>query len=479
MRTLVWFRGKDLRLHDHPALSLALGDAEVVLCFVLDPYFLAAERARQMPYRSQFFLDSVRELERAVRERGSRLLLVSGKSHEVLPSVAREWRVDRVVAQRWCAPVGRERDRRVAAALSVPLELFDGETLHRPGTLRTQQGKPFAVFGAFARAFHAQVELTAPLPAPERLPPVPEGVHAAPLAVPSLEELGLVSNPAVLTGGEAQARERLATFLAGPAREYAGVRDRLDLDATSHLSADLKFGTLSVRSVWAAARAALSRRAKPAFASFSSELLWREFAHALLWDHPELLEEPARAAWERFPWRRENSDWQAWVAGETGYPVVDAAARQLLQTGFVPNRARMIAASFLTKQLLIDYRLGEAHYLRLLTDGDWAQNNLGWQWCAGCGSDAQPYFRVFNPTPQALKFDPEGSYVRRWLPELAALPAPHIHTPWLAPASLLREAGLVLGRDYPLPIVDHAQARERFLALAREHVGQKIRHPKP
>jgi deoxyribodipyrimidine photo-lyase len=302
------------------------------------------------------------------------------------------------------------------------------------------------------------------------LPPLPRCVSPA-AALPSLEQLGLQRNELVLEGGEQRARERLAAFLGGPARAYHEARDRLDLDATSRLSADLKFGTLSVREVWAEASGALSRRAKPALASFRNELIWREFAHALLWDQPALLEGPARAEWERFPWRGESADWQAWLAGQTGYPVVDAAARQLLATGFVPNRARMIAASFLTKHLLIDYRLGEAHYLRLLTDGDWANNNLGWQWCAGCGSDAQPYFRVFNPTLQARRFDPEGSYVRRWLPELERLPAAHLHTPWLAPSSALQAAGVRLGRNYPAPIVDHAAARQRFLELAKTHFG--------
>jgi deoxyribodipyrimidine photo-lyase len=467
---LLWFRGKDLRLADHLALRSATDQGELIPLFVLDPFFFAPARAQATPYRIQFLLDSLRELELALAQRGSRLVLAEGKSHELVPRLARQWQVDRVVAQRWCAPLGRERDRRVAEALEVPFELFEGETLHVPGTLRTTQGKPFAVFSAFARAFSAGPTPPAPLPAPERLPALPRGV-SLPSSLPGLQQLGLQRNELVLTGGEQRARERLAAFLQGPARNYHEARDRLDLDATSRLSADLKFGTLSAREVWTEARAALSRRARPAVTSFLNELVWREFAHALLWEHPTLLEEPARAEWERFPWRGEGTEWQAWVAGQTGYPVVDAAARQLLASGFVPNRARMIAASFLTKHLLVDYRLGEAHYQRWLTDGDWANNNLGWQWCAGCGSDAQPYFRVFNPTLQAQKFDPEGRYVRRWVPELARLPAAHLHTPWLAPASALQAAGVRLGRDYPAPIVDHAAARQRFLEVAKKHFG--------
>ena len=178
-----------------------------------------------------------------------------------------------------------------------------------------------------------------------------------------------------------------------------------------------------------------------------------------------------RENWRSFPWRDDDAGFEAWAAGKTGYPVVDAAARQLIGEGFVHNRARMIAASFLTKHLMIDYRRGEQHYLRLLTDGDWAQNNAGWQWSAGCGTDAQPYFRVFNPLTQGLKFDPEGNYVRRWVPELAKMPAKFIHAPWLAPAAVRSAAGVTIGESYPAPIVDHAEARTRFLAIAESFLS--------
>jgi deoxyribodipyrimidine photo-lyase len=227
----------------------------------------------------------------------------------------------------------------------------------------------------------------------------------------------------------------------------------------------LKFGTLSPRTVWHAARTGLVA-APAALRSFQNVLVWREFAHSTLWDHPALLSEPFRARWRDFPYRDDEPAWQAWKSGNTGYPVVDAAARQLLGEGFVHNRARMIAASFLTKHLLIDYRRGEQHYLEYLTDGDWAQNNAGWQWSAGCGLDAQPYFRVFNPKTQGEKFDPDGAYVRRWVPELHALPARYIHEPAAAPPDVLARARVKLGVDYPEPIVEHSLARARFLALA-------------
>jgi deoxyribodipyrimidine photo-lyase len=226
-----------------------------------------------------------------------------------------------------------------------------------------------------------------------------------------------------------------------------------------------------VRTVWHAVDRALRELSPDALRRYQDELLWREFAHSTLFDRPALLEQPFRADWRDFPWRDDQRGWRAWVEGRTGYPVVDAAARQLLATGFVHNRARMVAASFLAKHLLIDFRRGERHYFELLTDGDWANNDLGWQWSAGCGCDAQPWFRIFNPTTQGEKFDPEGEYVRHWVPELARLPARYIHAPQAAPAAVLAEAGVRVGHDYPAPIVEHAFARQRFIEIARKHLG--------
>ncbi|MEM6991269.1 MAG: FAD-binding domain-containing protein, partial [Myxococcota bacterium] len=208
----------------------------------------------------------------------------------------------------------------------------------------------------------------------------------------------------------------------------------------------------------------------PGAAAFRNELVWREFSYGSLWDRPELLSEPFRPSFRGFPWQAAAAGWKAWTAGQTGYPIVDASARQLLGEGFVHNRARMISASFLCKHLLVDYRRGEAHYMRYLVDGDWASNNAGWQWSAGCGCDAQPYFRVFNPVLQGRRFDPAGDYVRRWVPELAKLPARWIHQPWAAPPAALADAGVTLGRSYPRPVVDHRLARERFLAVAKAHL---------
>jgi deoxyribodipyrimidine photo-lyase len=468
-RTLVWFRGKDLRITDHAALNSALAAGELIPLFVLDPYFFAPERARELPHRMQFLLESLAALHKNIAHLGSELLLVAGKSVDVVPELAARWRVTRVVAQRWTEPFGRERDRRVAARLQVPFELFEGETLLPPGTLRNGSGQPYSVFTPFARALRQRLPDVPALPAPTRLPALPGDLAGERARLPTLVELGLQENPRLQRGGERAGRARLKEFLAGAAARYDVDRDRMDLPGTSRLSADLKFGTLSVRSVWNAL-GGLAPRAERAVEVYRNELGWREFTHATLWDRPELLARPFRADFVDFPWSYEQSAWQAWAAGKTGYPVVDAAARQLLREGFVHNRARMIAASFLTKHQLIHYRYGEAHYMKYLTDGDWAQNNAGWQWSAGCGTDAQPYFRVFNPTLQGEKFDPNGDYVRRYVPELAKLPAKFIHRPAAAPPAVLAAAGVALGETYPEPIVDHAMARDRFLKIAASHL---------
>jgi len=453
MRSLVWFRGKDLRVADHEPLREACAGGEVIPLFVLDPHFFGPDRARRLPHRMQFLLDSLHALAANLEHLGSRLLVAAGPSVEVVPALAESWRVDQVLAQRWVEPFGRERDRRVAESLGrarIGFRLFEGETLLPPGSVRTGQGGPFRVFTPFARACAMRLDPGPAQPAP-RLPPLP--VEAASVPLPTLEDLGLARNPRLLPGGERAARDRLRAFVSGPLADYADDRDRMDRPGTSRLGADLKFGTLSVRGVWQATGGSA--------AAFRNELLWREFGHHLLWQWPELLHAPFRPGFRGFPWREDADGWAAWTEGRTGYPVVDAAARQLLQEGFVHNRARMVAASFLTKHLLIDFRRGEAHYLRWLTDGDWALNDAGWQWSAGCGCDAQPWFRIFNPVTQGQKFDPDGAYVRRWVPELAALPGALAHEPWKAPRR----------PDYPPPIVDHAFARARFLSVARGHLG--------
>lgn len=472
MRTLVWFRGKELRISDHAPLYDALRNGgEIVPIFVVDPYFFAPERARELPNRMQFLVESLAEVASAIEARGSQLLFAHGKSVDLVPRLARAFAVDRVVAHRWSEPIGVERDRRIAQALAdagCRLELFEGETLAAPGQVLTGSGTAFSVFTPFARAFAKAVTVDAPRPAPKTLPPLPPIPPAAKKLLgppPTLASIGVPRNEQIVAGGEEAARARLSRFLKVAAASYDEGRNAMGVAGTSRMSQDLKFGTLSARAVWHASKRALEHHPR-AWKTYSNELVWRDFAYDVLRSKPDVLVHPFRATWEKFPWRKDSVAWRAWVEGKTGYPVVDASARQLLAEGFVHNRARMISASFLCKHLMLDFRLGEAHYMKYLTDGDWAANDLGWQWSAGCGVDAQPWFRVFNPVTQGERFDADGAYVRRWVPELAKVPSRWIHSPWLAPPLELRAASVELGRTYPMPIVDHALARGRFLAAA-------------
>jgi deoxyribodipyrimidine photo-lyase len=466
MRSIVWFRGKDLRVADHGPLVEAATSGEVIPLFVLDPYFFVPKAARELPHRMQFLLESLKALEANLSHLGSRLLVVSGRSVDLLPRLASRWQADRVLAHRWVEPFGRERDRRVGEALArngIAFQLFEGETLVPPGSVRNGQGGMFRVFTPFGRACGARLDLGMAVPAPRSLPPLPVGLTVETVAIPTLGDMGLIPNLNLQAGGEKAAQARLQAFVSGPIADYGADRDRMDRPGTSRLSADLKFGTVSVRTVW---QAALATGQGESVRRYLNELLWREFSHHLLWEWPELLERPFRKDFVGFPWHEDAAGWQAWMDGQTGYPVVDAAARQLKAEGFVHNRARMLAASFLTKHLLMDYRDGETHYLHWLTDGDWAQNNAGWQWSAGCGCDAQPWFRIFNPVTQGLKFDPDGAYVKRWVPELADCPIACIHEPWKLPKAQRARF------DYPEPIVDLALARERYLLLAKGHLGR-------
>lgn len=469
-RCIVWFRGKDLRVRDHQALTTACqrGD-EVLPLFIVDPYFFDPVRCQALPHRIQFLLDSLHALDQTLRAFGTRLHVVRGSCHDILPLIVTQWHATEVFAQRWSDPLGRKRDEKIQRALRVPFTLTNGETLHPPGSLRNKSGGQYKVFTPFSRAFRENQTIQEPTDIPKTLPGFPASFPTPTESLPTMKELGLSRNEGLQRGGEDAAQQRLAHFLANGLDAYNEHRDRMDLPGTSRLSADLKFGTLSPRQVWHAVNR-VGGQPRGRFA-YLNELIWREFSHSTLWDQPELLQVPFRLKWVGFPWRDDEAAWDAWVHGKTGYPIVDAACRQLLRSGFVHNRARMISASFLTKHLMIDYQRGAAHYLKWLTDGDWAQNIAGWQWSAGCGVDAQPYFRVFNPMSQGKKFDPNGDYVRKWVPELRALPTRYIHEPWAAPPLILASHGIELGTTYPLPIVDHPTARKRFLAEAKAYLS--------
>jgi len=462
---LVWLR-LDLRLADNPALIAAVERrGPVIPVFVWAP----EEEAPWAPgAASRWWLhQSLGELGRRLAERGSRLVIRRGPTEEALLSLAAESGAQSVFWNSRYEPVVRARDLRVKAALSdrgIATEIHAPNLLFEPPAILNRQGKPFQVFTPFWKACLAAPAPPAPRRAPARIPaPVkwPESLAVSDLALePKIDWAGGLRR--AWRPGERGAARQLSTFLRRSVEAYAAGRDRPGQAGTSRLSPHLHFGEISVRQVWHAA----GRRA-PADPAYLRQIAWREFAHHLLYHFPQTPLEPLRPEFRAFPWRIDAGGLQAWTKGRTGYPLVDAGMRELWQTGWMHNRVRMVAASFLVKHLLIPWQEGAAWFWDTLVDADLANNTFGWQWTAGCGADAAPYFRIFNPMLQGRKFDPDGGYVRRWVPELARLPGKWIHSPWEAPAAVLAATGTELGRTYPLPMVAHGPARERALdALA-------------
>jgi deoxyribodipyrimidine photo-lyase len=454
MRTaIVWFR-RDLRVHDHPSLAAARREAErVVPLFVLDPRLLDAGRFPSAN-RAWFLLASLRELRASLRERGGDLFVRAGRPESVLPALARELGAGAVHFASDVSPFATRRDRRVEAALDPgTVRRHPGNFVADVGVPRTADGRPFTVFSPFRRRW-------------DELPR--RAVHGAPcaLVVPAGLDPGAIPDgprpeaAEPLAPGEAAARERLRRWLAAGIEHYHERHDRL-AGGTSELSPHLHFGCVSAREVEERARA----KGGDGAAAFVRQLAWRDFyAHVLL-HHPGNALHALRERFEALEWADDPSGLEAWRSGRTGYPVVDAGMRQLARQGWMHNRARLIAGSFLTKDLHLDWRLGEAHFMRHLLCGDEAQNNGNWQWIASVGVDPAPYFRrMYNPVAQQRRHDPDGEYVRRWCPELRAVPLAKLAEPWTMTTGEQDAAGCVIGRDYPQPIVDHARERKRALA---------------
>jgi deoxyribodipyrimidine photo-lyase len=467
---IVWFRD-DLRLADHPALAAAADTGRPALCLYVNDHASAA--LRPLGGAARWWLaQSLGALDRDLRMRGTRLCLRAGSAADVVTALAKEAGANAVYWNRRHDPAGMAIDAEVArrlAAIGVETCVFDANLLHAPDRLRTGAGTGFSVFTPFWRRLLQHDRPRPPLPAPRRLEPAPV-LHCDDLASWRLEPRtpdwagGL---RATWTPGEAGARKSLAAFVDQHLAGYAVQRDRPDLDVTSRLSPHLRFGEISPVQVWHAVKAATEPMRTGAHADadkFLAELGWREFCHHLLHHRPELAERNLQPRFDDFAWRDDAEALAAWQRGQTGYPLVDAGMRQLWTTGWMHNRVRMVAASFLVKHLLIDWRRGEQWFWDTLVDADPANNPAGWQWVAGCGADAAPFFRIFNPVTQSEKFDPRGVYLRRWVPEIAALPDRHIHAPWTAAPETLASAGVALGTTYPRPIVDHAAARARALA---------------
>lgn len=481
---LVWFR-RDLRDDDHAALSRALDTAGRVWCaFVFDTTILApllqrkrASQAGDSPAdrRIDFILASLVELDLALKKRGGGLIVVQGDPIECIAQLALELDAGTVYANRDYEPSAIARDdevgRRLRAAGSELVTLKDQVVFERDEIVN-QQGGAYAVFTPYKRAWLARLSPgdIAPRtvePRPGQLGAPPKPLHAK---WPSVKDLGF--SPSDLSA------LKLPTGMSGAARLLDDFKDRIDLygeqrdfpaaKGPSYLSTHLRFGTVSIRSLVRMAHAATLQPRGAGASTWLSELIWREFYFMVLAMKPQLAEGASfKAEYDALKWEtgeQANADFAAWCEGRTGYPLVDAAMRQLLRTGYMHNRLRMVAASFLVKDLGIDWRRGEAHLAEWLNDFDFAANNGGWQWTASTGCDAQPWFRIFNPVTQSKQYDPEGKFIKRYVPELAALPAKWVHAPWLAAPEQLAEVGFVLGRDYPPPIVDHAKARASTLA---------------
>ncbi len=461
MSVAIWWVRRDVRLHDNEALTAALQAASAVIpLFIIDP------RLQLSPFASQarlaFLWASLRQLDADLCQRGSYLLVRQGAPTAVLQHLIAETGATGIYAGEDFSPYARKRD--TAVAQTLPLHLQPGVTLRHPTELLKVDGTPYTVFTPYSKQWRQRL-----LPTPDSLLPAPAHIHTPALPGEPLPELpyNLPFPP-----GEAAAQQRLAEFVNGRIYAYAQNRDQMALDGTSALSPYLRFGMISARQAVVAARRAYAQAATDAARqgadTWLNELIWREFYVNILYHFPYVLRGSFRREYDAIAWRNDPAEFAAWRDGQTGYPVVDAAMRQLRQTGWMHNRARMIVASFLVKDLLINWQWGEQWFMQQLLDGDPAANNGGWQWTAGVGTDAAPYFRIFNSVSQGQKFDPSGAYIRRWVPELRQVDNAFIHEPWRMPLLEQRRSGCVIGRDYPAPIVDHQLARQRTLEAYKE-----------
>ncbi len=458
MTTIVhWFR-RDLRVADNTSLAAAARDGDrVVPVLVLDDHY--GRDPDVGPARFRFLRESLEDLERALARAGGRLVVRRGPASRALPDLLAETGASAVYANLEIGPYPERRDREARAAVEAAgarFRLFADALLVEPDSIATDAGDPYTVYSPFSRRWTA-TEKSPPLAAPRRLP-TPE-LPSVPLArVRAWRDLAPCPNSP--RGGESEASRLLAEFVAHGLARYASDRDFPARDGTSRLSPHLHFGTISPRTILAAVRESGAPARK-----FELELAWREFFHHLLFHFGNVAQESFRPEFRDFPWRENRLAVAAWQEGRTGYPFVDAAMRELATTHWMHNRARMVVASFLTKDLHVDWRVGEKWFERELADADLANNNGGWQWAAGTGADAAPYFRILNPVLQSKRFDPDGSYVRRHVPELAKVPAAKIHEPWTMSPDEQKAAACAIGRDYPAPIVDHAREREAALIL--------------
>jgi len=460
---LHWFR-RDLRLTDNTALreALAFGGGKVI---VVPVYILSTWRQTHRwtgSNRQSFLCDCLRSLASNLEVKGSRLVFRQGDPVSELVALAGETKARAVFFNQDPDPYGREMERKLKTALAaegIEARGFLDHTALGPDVVRTGAGEPFRVFTPFSRAWR-KFEIPAAHGAPEQLPAVPASVSS--LEMPTLAQWKITESPGkeILPGGERAARARMKSFLADSVLRYGDRRDLPAEPGTSRLSQDLRFGLLSVRELLLRCERASASAPKDGASNvekYVSELIWREFYFQLLWHFPNVLNEEFSSKFRGIPWQGNASALERWKNGETGFPIIDAGMRELRETGFMHNRVRMITAMFLTKDLHVDWREGESWFMRHLVDGEIASNNGGWQWSAGTGADAAPYFRIQNPWTQSKRYDAAGDYIRRWIPELAGVSAKVLCDP---PAE-----GSAIARGYPLPVVDHAAERDKTLEI--------------
>jgi deoxyribodipyrimidine photo-lyase len=439
----IWWIRRDQRLEDNLTLQKALTNPPILPVFILDPVLLKGAPERRL----NFLFQNLHHLDRDLRSRGSQLIVRQGKPEAVLESLLRESGADRIYAEEDFTPYARLRSVLVGSYL--PLKLVQGQLGIHPLAALKSTGTPYQVFTPFKKNWLAHRPTLNLIPAPERVATI-TGIQS------EMSPQG--QDSALFPSGEKAARQRFQFFLKHKIASYHLTRDRMDLDGTSVLSPYFHFGVLGLRSALHQALdlvdQGIDSKGNGGSETWLNELIWREFYIHILYHFPRVRTQNFKSAYDRLSWLNRTDQFQAWKDGRTGYPVVDAAMRQMNETGWMHNRARMITASFLVKDLLIDWRWGESWFRENLLDGDLAANNGGWQWAASTGTDAVPYFRIFNPILQSRKFDPDGEYIRTWVPELAHLGSDVIHAPW--------EKGLTVER-YPDPIVDHKFARERAI----------------
>lgn len=474
-KTLLWFR-RDLRLTDNPALQSALrASDELIPVYIHNP---EEEGLWPIASASRWWLHhSLSSLAADLSKLGSRLILRTGASAEVLASLVKETGASRIHWNRLYEPASIARDSQIKLSLreqGLQVHSHNAALMFEPWEISKGNNEPYKIFTPYWKAIQGKGLDRNLLPAPGQLPPVPSDLQSEPLD--SLQLLPRIAwdggFKAMWKPGESGALERLETFCGSALKHYSENRDRPDLDGTSCLAPYLHFGEISPGQIFTASKEGWTQSQTGAVA-YVRELAWREFAHHLLYHFPHTTDHPLNPSFAEFPWNSDSSDYlQAWQQGQTGIPLVDAGMRQLWNTGWMHNRVRMVVASFLVKNLRVHWLEGARWFWDTLVDADLPNNTLGWQWVAGCGADAAPYFRVFNPVLQGEKFDPEGHYIRRWVPELGKLPKAYIHQPWLAPSPLLQSCGVQLGTNYPHPIVDLKASRDAALAAY-----QQIRKP--